>query len=329
MNTKTRLEQLVELLRGAPDEVFLQPHNVPDPDAIASCLGLQYLLGQRGIPSVIVYDRDIEKANSLKMLEVFDVPMIRAADAHTLGEEDWAVLVDGQKGNANLTDLATDEVAVIDHHEYMGSNGCRFEDIRPNVGSCSAIIAEYFFDNDIVPPPRIATALIYGIFMDTDNLTRGARTLDIDMFYRLFGLADIALINELKGNEISIGDLALYSEAFKTVEIYDQIGFVRLASVNDSLLGAASDIVLSVAGVNVVVAFSVRQAGIKLSTRSEDPDIQANDLVRAVVDGIGFGGGHRHMAGGFIPMENLSGTRIIDTLVKHRAIRFVEDLAHA
>jgi nanoRNase/pAp phosphatase (c-di-AMP/oligoRNAs hydrolase) len=160
MTNPTRLEQLAELLHGAPDEVFLQPHNVPDPDAIASCLGLQYLLEQKGVHSAIVYDRDIEKANSLKMLEVFDVPMVRAADAHTLGEEDWAVLVDGQKGNANLTDLATDEVAVIDHHEYMGSNGYRFEDIRPEVGSCSAIIAEYFFDNDIVPPPRIATALI-------------------------------------------------------------------------------------------------------------------------------------------------------------------------
>jgi nanoRNase/pAp phosphatase (c-di-AMP/oligoRNAs hydrolase) len=327
MSTQTRLDQLVELLRGAPDEVFLQPHNVPDPDAIASCLGLHYLLEQKGVQSVIVYDRDIEKANSLKMLEVFDVPMVHAADAHTLGEEDWAVLVDGQKGNANLTDLATDEVAVIDHHEYMGSNGYRFEDIRPEVGSCSAIIAEYFFDNTIVPPPRIATALIYGIFMDTDNLTRGARTLDIDMFYRLYGLADIALINELKGNEISIGDLALYSEAFKTVEIYDEIGFVRLASVNDSLLGAASDIVLSVAGVSVVVAFSVRSGGIKLSTRSEDPGIAASDLVRTVVEGIGFGGGHRHMAGGFIPSENLSSTRSIDTLIKHRAIRFVEDLA--
>jgi nanoRNase/pAp phosphatase (c-di-AMP/oligoRNAs hydrolase) len=326
MTTPSRLDQLADLLRQAPDEVFLQPHNVPDPDAIASCLGLQYLLGKKGVPSVIVYDREIEKANSLKMLEVFNVPMMRASEAHTLGVEDWAVLVDGQKGNANLTDLATEEVAVIDHHEYMGNNGYRFEDVRPEVGSCSAIIAEYFFDNGIEPPPSIATALIYGIFMDTDNLTRGARTLDIDMFYRLYSLADFTLINELKGNEISIEDLALYADAFKTVEIYDEMGFVRLASVNDSLLGAASDIVLSVSTVNVVVAFSVRSTGIKLSTRSEVPEIAANELVRAIVEGIGFGGGHRHMSGGFIPLENLSGSRTVDTLIKHRAIRFIEDL---
>jgi len=33
----TKLDELVDLLKKAPDEVFLQPHNVPDPDAIASC----------------------------------------------------------------------------------------------------------------------------------------------------------------------------------------------------------------------------------------------------------------------------------------------------
>ncbi len=62
------------------------------------------------------------------------------------------------------------------------------------------------------------------------------------------------LINELRGNEISLQDLHWYAEAFKTVEIYDEIGFLRLESVNDSLLGAAGDIVVSVAGVNVEVS---------------------------------------------------------------------------
>ncbi len=135
MEAETRLDRLVSILKNAPDEVFLQPHNVPDPDAIASCLGLQYALKARGIEAKIVYDREIEKANSLKMIELFEVPMVLARDAHTLGTEDWAVLVDAQKGNANLTDLPTNEVAVIDHHEYMGDKGYRFQDIRPDIGS--------------------------------------------------------------------------------------------------------------------------------------------------------------------------------------------------
>ena len=322
---KTKLDILVDILKNAPDEVFLQPHNVPDPDAIASCLGMYYLLTLRGIKKLaIVYDQEIEKANSLKMLELFKVPIIRAADAHTLGTEDWAVLIDAQKGNANITDLPTDEVAVIDHHEYKGNMGYRFEDIRPNAGSCSSIVADWFFENEIEPPRIIATALLYGIFMDTDNLTRGATDFDINMFYRLYGLSNIAMIVELKGNEISIDDLDLYAEAFRTVEIYDEIAFLRMKDVNDSLLGSAGDVVLTVSGVRIVVAYADREKGIKISVRSNLDDVKANDLVRRLVEGYGVGGGHDEMAGGFIPREKLTSSRSLDTFIKHRAIQFYE-----
>ena len=323
--SKTKLDILVDILKDAPDEVFIQPHNVPDPDAIAASLGMYYLLSQRGIQKLaIVYDQEIEKANSLKMLDLFKVPVIRAADASTLGSEDWAVLIDAQKGNANVTNLPTYEVAVIDHHEYMGNMGYRFEDIRPEVGSCSTIVAEWFFENNIEPPRLVATALLYGIFMDTDNLTRGTSSFDIDMFYKLYSLSDIELIVELKGNEISVRDLDLYAEAFKTVEIYDELAFLRLKNVNDSLLGAAGDIVVSVAGVNIVIAYAIRENGVKLSVRSTCDSIKANDLIRFLVEGYGVGGGHDNMAGGFIPAENLRASRVLDTFLKHRSIEFYE-----
>jgi nanoRNase/pAp phosphatase (c-di-AMP/oligoRNAs hydrolase) len=286
---------------------------------------MYYLLSQRGIQKLaIVYDQEIEKANSLKMLELFNVPIIRASEASTLGSEDWAVLVDAQKGNANITDLPTEEVAAIDHHEYKGNMGYRFEDIRPEVGSCSAIISEWFFENNIEPPRIIATALLYGILMDTDNLTRGASDFDIEMFYKLYKLADIEMIVDLKGNEISVKDLELYAEAFKTVEIYDELAFLRLMNVNDSLLGAAGDVVVSVAGVRIVVAYALLNNGIKLSVRSINNKAKANDLVRFLVEGCGVGGGHDNMAGGFIPNENVSNSKLFDTFIKHRAISFYE-----
>jgi nanoRNase/pAp phosphatase (c-di-AMP/oligoRNAs hydrolase) len=323
--SKTKLDILTDILKDAPDEVFIQPHNVPDPDAIASSLGLYYLLSQRGIKKLaIVYDQEIEKANSLRMLEMFNVPVVKAAAAHTLGKEDWAVLVDAQKGNANITDLPTEEIAAIDHHEYKGNMGYRFEDIRPDVGSCSAIIADWFFENNIEPPKVIATALLYGILMDTDNLTRGTSNFDINIFSRLYSLSDINMIVDLKRNDISIKDLDLYAEAFKTVEIYEELAFLCLKNVNDSLLGAASDIVVSVNGINIVVAFVVREKGVKLSVRSVSKKIKANDLVRFIVEGCGVGGGHDNMAGGFIPKENLSAHKVLDTFIKHRAIEFFE-----
>jgi nanoRNase/pAp phosphatase (c-di-AMP/oligoRNAs hydrolase) len=324
MNAENKLDALVALLARAPDEVFLQPHNVPDPDAIASCAGLRYLLEARGVRARTVYDREIEKSDSLKMFEVFGIEMTRSAEAKSLGPEDWAILVDGQKGAGNLTDLPCQEVGVIDHHEWLGERGYEFADVRPDVGSCSAIVAEYFFDNGVEPPTRLATALLFGIMKDTDSLTRGVSDLDMTMFFRLYRHSDMTLVKSVNGSQLKLRDLELFSEAFKSVECWGPLAFVRLDCPDDSLLGAAGDIVLSLDTAEYVVAYSVRDSGVKLSVRSESPPLKANALVRAIVEGLGAGGGHDHMAGGFIPSGRLPDDRKVDTLLRHRAIAFVE-----
>ena len=324
MSEATRLDTLAALLAQAPDEVFIQPHNVPDPDAIAACAGMQYLLASRGVVTAIVYDREIEKADSSKMLGLFGIEMVLAKSVASLGEEDWALLVDGQKGGGNLTDLATEEVACVDHHEYRAGQGYRFEDIRPAVGACSSIVAQYFFENQVEPPRKLATALVFGIMKDTDGLTRGLSDLDVEMFYRLYHYADPALIKALNGAQLTKADLDSYAEAFRSVEIYDRIGFMRLDAQDDSLLASAGDIVLQLDTVDVVLAYSVRPSGVKLSVRSEVAGVKANALVRFVLEGLGFGGGHDHMAGGFLPAEKIPAGRSVDTFLRHRAILFVD-----
>lgn len=323
MSESTKLNRLVSILENAPGGIFIQPHNVPDPDAIASCAGLRYLLELKGIKTTIVYDRDIEKVDARKLLDIFDIDMVKAQDIAALGKEDWAILIDGQKGAGNLTDLATDEVVVIDHHEVHGNHNYRFEDIRPTVGACSTIIAEYFLENHIDPPQNLATALLFGIMKDTDSLTRGVSDLDIEMFYRLYRHSDMSLIQKLNGSQLTMGDLRRYAEAFKTVEVYESIGFMQLDCSDDSLLGAASDIILSLDTVDVVVAYSMRPAGVKISTRSETPFIKANALVRFILEGIGFGGGHDHMAGGFLPIENIPAEKELGLYIKDRALKFI------
>lgn len=326
MTNRTRLQKLAAVLVKAPDEVFIQPHNVPDPDAIAASAALEFALGELGIESCIVFDRAAEKTNSRNMLDLFDIQMRSAHEVVSMDGEDWTVLVDAQKGNANLTDLVTKEVAVIDHHERNVNTTYLYEDIRPDVGACSTIIAEYVFEEGIDLPVRIATALVYGILMDTDSLTRGADPLDIEMFYRLYSKADIRLINELKGNEISRQDLMHYAKAFEQVEIYGEAGFISVHNADDSLLGTASDIVCTIAGVNVVVAYSQREEGVKFSVRSISPRFKANDMVRALLKGVGFGGGHESMAGGFLSADRMPPDRSLDTFVRHRAISYLESV---
>ncbi|MCP4159983.1 MAG: DHH family phosphoesterase, partial [Deltaproteobacteria bacterium] len=60
--------------------------------------------------------------------------------------------------------------------------------------------------------------------------------------------------------------------------------------------------------------------------RSINNDIKANELVRFILEGIGFGGGHNSMAGGFLPLKNFKKNKSLHTFVRHRAITYVEGL---
>ena len=146
------------------------------------------------------------------------------------------------------------------------------------------------------------------------------------MLFRSHPLSDPELIKQIRGNQITLQDLKLYAEAFRTVEAYGPVAFLKLDDANDGLIGAASDIVLSLENIDVAVAYSMRPEGVKLSVRSINRSIPANTFVRFLVEGLGFGGGHEHMAGGFIPYENLPGDKNLDTVIKYRGIRCLENL---
>ena len=76
--------------------------------------------------------------------------------------------------------------------------------------------------------------------------------------------------------------------------------------------------------VDIVITYAIRDTGLKYSIRSIDKDVSAADLVRHLVDGHGVGGGHKTMAGGFIPAENFPGDRSYGTFSRVRAIEFIE-----
>lgn len=324
----TRLDALVALLRMSPGGIFIQPHDAPDPDAIASAFGLQYLLSRHGIKAGIIYGREYEKIDARRMVELLGIELSLAAEVSSIESEDWIVVVDGQRGNTNMADLHCTEVAAIDHHAVREDASYKFLDIRPDVGSCSAIIADYFIENQEIPPRLVATALLYGIFIDTDSMTRGVTELDALMFYRLYAFAEPEIFRRLRSSQLTLGDLATYADGFRTIETYGRLAFLRLADADDSLVGAANDIVLSLDEIDASIAYSVRPDGVKISVRCKVDDIHGDELAQAIAGDLGFGGGHVHMAGGFIPADRLPADKSIDTIIRHRAISYVESHHH-
>ena len=298
------MTKLDELLREINREhVYIQTHNFPDPDAIASAYGLQRLLAHRGIRSTICYKGKIDRYSTEKLRELMQIEFLNIEDLESvLCEEDEVILVDAQKGNSNIINITGDEIICIDHHPYNDKYQYRFMDIRPEVGACATMIAQYFYENDIPIDEKIATALTYGIRIDTNNLTRGVSKLDVEMIYRMFDQCDYEIIHMLENSTLCFEDLVAYSKAISSIEVYDDISF---ADTGDDcpVIANISDFMLALKEVTFSVVYSRKEGGIKLSVRSEKSSLDAGKIIGTALEEIGNGGGHASMAGGFVPFD--------------------------
>ena len=138
-NAVPKLNDLIAILRK--ERVFIQTHNFPDPDAVASAFGLQHLLKHFGIESVIVYKGNIEKLTTVRMLTEFGIETVNIDEVSDMTPQDQIITVDAQKYNSNCTDFIGDEVACIDHHPTVVECEYKYCDVRI-VGACSSMIAE-------------------------------------------------------------------------------------------------------------------------------------------------------------------------------------------
>lgn len=297
----TKLEQLISKITRK--HVYIQMHNFPDPDAIASAFGLKELLEYHGIAATICYKGKIERYSTEKICALFEIAMENIENiTERLNGTDEVILVDAQKGNSNIIDITGEEIICIDHHPTFEKQTYRFADIRPEVGACASIIAQYFFENNIPLDERTATVLSFGIRMDTKNLSRGVSKLDMEMLYRMFDLCDQNIIYSLENSSLYFEDLLAYSRAIYSIQVYDNVSFADTGKdCPEGLIASVSDFMLALVEVTFSIVYSRKKDGIKLSVRSEGAKLDAGKIVRQALDGIGSGGGHAEMAGGFIP----------------------------
>lgn len=295
--------KLIELLKG--HKVYLQTHNFPDPDALASAFGLKMFLKEFDIDTIICHRGMIEKNNTKRMCDLFSIETTNDGMLVEMKPEDYIVTIDGQKYNSNFVDLPGDEVACIDHHPTMIECEYKYKDVRI-CGACSSIIADYFKQSGIVPDENTATALLYGLKMDTDAFNRGVTTFDIEMYDFLFKYSNNEKIAHLLNSTMEIDDLHAYGEAIKNIKIYDNVGIAKMNfECPDALIAMVSDFILCLDVVEFAVIYATRKGGYKFSVRSETSYLDAGKIINKALEGIGSGGGHLTMAGGYSDAESV------------------------
>jgi nanoRNase/pAp phosphatase (c-di-AMP/oligoRNAs hydrolase) len=294
-----RFRELLGVI-GERRPVYVQTHDFPDCDAVASAFGMQRLLSSAHVPSLIVHGGDVQRDSLRKMISTLGIEVVSAAGV-SMGPRDPVIIVDGCKGSKNVSDLPGDEIAVIDHHDVRSPDSVPFIDIRPEYGACATIIHGYFRDAAVQIDKEVATALMIGINMDTALLTRQVSAHDVQAYADLYTHADIALENSILRNSIQTKDLAFYRHALANVEIRDAVAFCWFPEgCNQNLLGILGDFFISLEEADFVVLCARNDGVINVSVRSEREGWNASRIVQAALEGVGFGGGHADMAGGLI-----------------------------
>ena len=320
------IQKLLDILKG--DHVYIQTHDYPDPDAIASAYGLQNFLARFGIVSSICFMGASERASVNNALKEFNIQVATYEEAVHMKETEKIILVDGQKRNANMTDLPGNEVACIDHHPVFQHVDYPYADIRL-VGSCASIITDYYLTADIPIPKDVATLLLYGLHIDTNFMTRGVADLDLDIFPKLYRMADQRRLELVEARSLEFSDLKAFGAAINSVQVFGRTGFVGIPfSCPDALIAQVADFILSLAEVDIAIIYARRGNGIKFSVRSVLESVHSGNMLAEILPPYGNGGGHARMAGGFVRLENVQQSGLdeagIIKLLEERMLAYID-----
>jgi phosphoglycolate phosphatase len=123
--------------------ITIQCHDNPDPDAIASGFALyRYFKSHRCNVRLIYSGRaKITKVNLTMMIEMFRIPIEYCVS--DFGSCDLLITTDCQYRSGNVRFFPAPKVAVIDHHQFCGID-VDYSYIQPNVGSCCTLVWQLF-----------------------------------------------------------------------------------------------------------------------------------------------------------------------------------------
>jgi len=281
--------------------ILIVVHDNPDPDSLASAMALRHLFAVRlNREAVIAFSGMIGRSENMAMAKLLQIPLTPFPIIE-LKNYQVVCLLDSQPGTGNNSLPPGSRVdIVIDHHPMReASAACRWVDIRPEYGTTATILYEYLKVQGVSLGTKLATALFYAIKSETQDLGREARRPDRDAYLALFPMANKTLLNSITRPRLPREYFTTLHNALEHTEIYGKVLVASLKSIQfPELVAELADLLLRLEGVETVLTMGHYNAEMILSIRTDNDDINAGELIRTLVQGLGSAGGHGLMAGG-------------------------------
>ncbi|ESS09892.1 MAG: exopolyphosphatase-related protein [uncultured archaeon A07HN63] len=315
----TRGEAFVDLV-SEWDEAVVLMHPNPDPDAMAAAMAISTLGEQFDTDIGINYPGQIRHQENRAFRTVLDLDIDPIDHVTELAAEN-VILVDHNtpRGFEGCDGILP--AAVVDHHPGEGE-GEAFTDVRTEYGACSSIVAEYYDEigaepvpadqhaseigGDLALPSAVATGLLYGILADTKQLTVGAAAADFEAASYLQPGVDEDNLDRIANPEVDAEVLEVKARAIAGRQTEGSFAVSDVGTVdNADAIPQAADEIIRLEGITAAVVCGEREGTIHLSGRSRDDRVHMGRALEQVTDELpnASAGGHARMGGGQIASQ--------------------------
>ena len=289
------------------DSLAVVTHDSPDPDAIASGTALAALADDLGCRAGVLYAGQIAHHENQALVNLLDLDLQAIEGPEALAEYDGVALVDhSQPGVNDQLSPETPVDIVIDHHPTSGPTAAEFTDIRSEVGATSTLLVEYLDEFGLDTPEPIATALVFGILVDTNEFVRGVSPADFEAAAWLVPRADFGRVEQIESPSMSASALETVGAAIRNRTVEDGLVITWAGSVSRrTAIAQAADRLLELEGASTVAVIGVCEETVHVSARSRG-GFDVGELLRAAFGTVGSAGGHADMAGAQIELSALA-----------------------
>lgn len=279
-------------------------HDNPDPDAIASALALAKLAESVGVEAEACYFGEISHQENRALVNLLELDLRNLEADADLSEFAGIALVDHSRPGVN-DQLPPDTPVdiVVDHHPSKLPVEARFVDLRGEVGATSTLMTRHLAQLEMDIETPVATALLYGIRIDTKDFTREASQADFEAAAYLLPYADTSILERVESPSISRETLSTIARAIRNRELDGTVLATCVGSISDrDALAQAADRLLTMDGVTTTLVYGFMDGTIYVSGRSRSGDLDLGETLRDAFGQIGSAGGHVDMAGAQIPL---------------------------
>ena len=277
----------------------------PDPDAIASAYALRELLAADAPDFTISHLGDYQRPENKAMVDILRIPTVRFTP-ELAGPGTALATVDAQPSFFSQNGRLPFDI-VIDHHPLSDLGATRFADVRPTYGSTSTILTEYYVNTGVRMSRKVATALFYGLRVDTGNLTRNVSDADVNAFRYLRNVADENMVRTIELSQMPPSMLDFFGIAIANKKIARDMAVSYIGQVeNPETCVYIADFLIKLSGISWAVVACRTKEKVVVIFRSDGFRKHAGKVAELLFKEWGSAGGHRTMARAEMAMPALA-----------------------